>query len=198
MLLLAPVSGALTYPAPHALRDAVSIPFLLLLATYGLTLLRDLAPRIRQLALGAVVLATVVQGAFYLTDLYGAYPVRAAGWFDTGVIPAVRTAVSAAAGHTVWLADDLEVPYIEAAFALLPVPPKQPTEDAQGYLLAEMHMQMTAPGQPPDATAGDIEIEPAQDGAPPASTLIETENGPQNPLMPGTSAGVIAVYRLGG
>jgi hypothetical protein len=156
--LAAPVSAALTEESvPHALRAAVLLPFLLVLAIEGMLL----AARAAQLTLagGSVrgtsrwasdaaalaVLALVIQGTLFTVDMYATWPARSALDFDAGEIDAITRAHALAAGGQVLLSSTLDQPYIQAAFALRPSPPARFTADSVTPLLAEMHMTLVDP-----------------------------------------------------
>ncbi|MBV8527891.1 MAG: hypothetical protein JOZ75_06220, partial [Candidatus Dormibacteraeota bacterium] len=96
-LILGPAAAAAinNNGAPHSLRAADMLPFWLLLAVFGLDEARGLVARIAPLrgALVAIFAAgLLVQGSFYLVDMYTAYPVRAAVWFDDGLPAAIAGA----------------------------------------------------------------------------------------------------------
>jgi hypothetical protein len=183
-LVLGPVAGALTYPAPHALRGAVMLPFLFLLATYGL-MAAGAVLRVRAyMPLAAAALA--VQGSLYTLDLFTAYPSRAAEAFDVGAVPAVTSAARSSAGHTVFVSTTIdEQPYIDALVALLPPPPVAPADDIAARELQAIGVSVADPAVAEQAAGpGDVLVLAAGDPAPSNATLVDMERAPVNPLGP--------------
>jgi hypothetical protein len=180
-LVLGPVAASLTINggAAHALRSAVMLPFLLLLAILGLSAIRDALRSVRHRALTAGLVAAgltaslLVQGALYMIDLYAAYPARAATAFGTGVEAAIAQTPPLAGGHTVYLSTTFEQPYIQAFFALRPPPPPAPVVDDAGPGLRLLHMVVAGPGTA-DATAaaGDLLVLDAGDPPPQPAFLF--------------------------
>ncbi|MBV8196085.1 MAG: hypothetical protein JOY80_11235 [Candidatus Dormibacteraeota bacterium] len=198
-ILLAPVAASLTMyvGAPHALRGSVMLPFLFVVMIYGLDAARGLLSRHRWVAaLGATALA--LQGGLFMLDMYTAYPVRAATWFDDGVPAAVVAATHAAKGHAVYLSTTIEEPYIQAFFALLPPPPTQPVQDDATPGLTELGMAQLDPiAAEQAARPGDILVLAPDDPRPlPPSQLIDTEFGPADPLSSTPSQPLVYVYRF--
>jgi hypothetical protein len=200
-LVLGPIAAALTnnFGAPHALRSADMLPFLIVLAVFGLDAARVVLRRFAVVAV-AVVLATVAQGALYTLDMYTAYPARAAVAFDTGVPQAIGVAARAAAGHTVYLSSSFEAPYIQAFYALLPPPPQTPVGDDAGPGLRRLHMVVLDPGSAERVAAtGDIIVASAFD--PPLSvgvSVVAVELAPRDPLVRNAPAvPLVYVYRVG-
>ncbi|MBV8445509.1 MAG: hypothetical protein JOZ92_06290 [Candidatus Dormibacteraeota bacterium] len=195
--MLAPVSGALTYPAPHGLRGAVMLPFLFILAAYGARLVLRIATQRRRAAIGVLAAGLITQGGLYMLDYYTAYPVRASYFFDTGVQPAIATAERLAGGHTVWLSDDIEQAYIQAFFVLQPAPPRTPMADTTTLGLAKLNMQLADAAQPTAAASpGDILVLPSADPAPPDAMLLSVEYAPADPLAPAARVALLGIYRV--
>ncbi len=198
-LLLGPVAGALTYPVPHALRGAIMLPFLFVLAAYGLTVIRPFAAR-RSVVPAVLGGALVVQGALYTIDLYASYPARAAGAFDAGAVPALLAAAHAANGHSVYISSTLnEEPYIDAFVALLPPPPTSPSSDftRRGLDMLGMHVSDPSAAEQ-SAQPGDVLVLAPNDPRPrtPAQ-VIDTERAPVDALAPQASPRtLVIVYRL--
>jgi hypothetical protein len=156
------------------------LPFLLLLAILGLAAIRDLVRRLRShraltaaLVSAGLAAALLAQGALYLSDMYGAYPGRAAAAFGAGVEAAIAQTPPLAAGHTVYLSATFEQPYIQAFFALRPPPPPRPVVDDAGPGLRFLHMVVADPGTADGtAGAGDLLVLDAGDPTPqPASVF---------------------------
>jgi 4-amino-4-deoxy-L-arabinose transferase-like glycosyltransferase len=209
--LAAPVSAALTEESvPHALRAAVMLPFLLVLAVEGMVLVaqsRWFGPSARSAArtppwarasAALVALALVVQGALFTVDLYAAWPARSALDFDAGEIDAITRAHALAGGAQVLLSSTLEAPYIQAAFALRPSPPQRYTVDSMTPLLDEMHMALIDPNVAP-AQPGAIAVLSAVDPVPPRAQRLFEEITPRAQLALGTPPPqfiTVVVYRL--
>jgi hypothetical protein len=209
-ILLAPVAAALTNNGtPHALRSSGMLPFIVILAVLGADRLRvALAGRLglAGVVLGLLAAGLVAQALLFTVDLYAAYPNRAAPYFDTGEIAAITTARDVAGTHHVYLSDNLDPPYIEAFFAYLPAPPRQPETDDATPGLASLGMQVIAPDVVErQASAGDVlvlsQFDLSQtDSVPPSGwTLIAVERAPANVLDPSAPRPIIeAVYRFDG
>jgi len=200
-IVLAPVAASLTngFGAPHALRSAIMLPFFVLLATFGLDVIRD-ALRRRRVVAAAVVAALVVQGGLFTLDMYTAYPPRAALAFDTGVPQAIAVAGRSADGHTVYLSSTFEQPYIQAFFALLPPPPAYPVANDAEVGLLELGMVVLDPAAAERAAAaGDLVVLEAGDPRPPARfTMVDVQLAPTDPLVRNAGAvPLVYVYRAG-
>lgn len=204
-IALAPIAAALTNNGtPHALRSSGMLPFLIVLAILGADGIRR-ALRDRPQALlavtGVLTAGLLVQGALYTFDLYTAYPNRAAVDFDTGEISAITTARADADGHHVFLSEDLDPPYIEAFFALLPPPPSHPLTDNATPGLEALGLQVVSPeiaeAQP---SPGDmLVLNDGIDPQPPSGwTLVAAERSPANPVdASAPRPALISVYRYG-
>jgi hypothetical protein len=149
--LAAPVSAALTEEGvPHALRAAVMLPFLLVLAVEGMMLVSRRAPTSWRRRAGVIAaLALVVQGALFTVDMYATWPARSALDFDAGEIDAITRAHALAGGGQLLLSTTLDQPYIQAAFVFKPQPPERFTTDSVTPLLAAMHMALIDPNVTP-------------------------------------------------
>jgi hypothetical protein len=149
--LAAPVGAALTEEGvPHALRAAVVLPFLLVLAVEGMILISRRVPTSwRRLAALLAASALVVQGVLFTVDMYATWPARAALDFDAGEIDAITRAHALAGGGQLLLSRTLDQPYIQAAFVFTPQPPQRFTADSVTPLLAAMHMALIDPNVPP-------------------------------------------------
>jgi hypothetical protein len=203
-IVFAPIAGALTFiGSGHALRASGMLPFLVLLAVLGADGIRRAVST--RIGLGRAVTAVlavglVAQGAYVMIDLYTAYPTLAAPAFDTGEIAAITIAHNDADGHHVYLSSTMDPPYIDAFFAFLPPPPSHDVTDDATPGLAELGMQVIAPGlAESEASPGDMLVLAQTDLPPPAGwMLIAVERGPVNPLDPSSPTPVLeSVYRLG-
>lgn len=195
--LAAPVSAALTEESvPHALRAAVLLPFLLVLAIEGMVLGASAAQR--KLAGGSVrgasrwasaaafaLLALVVQGALFTVDMYATWPARSALDFEAGEIDAITRAHALAGGGQVLLSSTLDQPYIQAAFALQPPPPARFTVDSVTPLLADMNMTLVDPAALP-AHPGAIAVLSAADPIPAGAHQLFEEVTPKAQIALGT------------
>jgi hypothetical protein len=197
-LLLSPIAGALTLSSPHALRGVLMVPFLFVIAVYGLVELAGIPRRMRVVpAFVAMSCAALfVQGGLYTLDLYTAYPVRAASAFDTGAVRAMRAAISAASGHTVYVSERLnEQPYIDAFFALLPPPPDTTAGDSTARGLRLLHVTVISPATIARMIGpGDVAVLAADDPRPTYThRLLTTERAPVDPLS-AARAGTALIY----
>jgi Dolichyl-phosphate-mannose-protein mannosyltransferase len=198
-MLAAPVSAALTEESvPHALRAAVMLPFLLVLAVEGMVLASRRAPAWSRRAAIITSLALVVQGGLFTVDMYATWPSRSALDFDAGEIDAITRAHALAGGGQVLLSTTLDQPYIQAAFVFTPPPPSRFTPDSATPLLAAMHMGLIDPKVPP-AVPGAIAVLSAADPAPANAQRLFDEVTPAAQLAIGTPPQqyvTVVVYRL--
>jgi 4-amino-4-deoxy-L-arabinose transferase-like glycosyltransferase len=191
-LLAAPVSAALTEDGvPHALRAAVMLPFLLVLCVMGLVLVAEHAVRWRRYAYPLAGAAVAVQGALFTVDMYATWPARSAIAFDSGEIDAIARASQLSGGRQLLLSMNLDVPYIQGAFALRPAPPSTFVVDSQSALLAEMNMRLFNPLSPL-STSGAIAVLSAGDPVPPGAHRLFEETAPAPALGP-TSPPLVTV-----
>jgi hypothetical protein len=191
-LLVAPVSAALTEDGvPHALRAAVMLPFLLVLCALGLVLVAEQAARWRGYAYPLLVAAVAIQGALFTLDMYATWPARSAIAFDSGEIDAIARASQLSGGRQLLLSMNLDVPYIQAAFALRPPPPSRFVSDSESALLAEMNMTLFNPLSPP-STSGAIAVLSAGDPVPPGAHRLFEETAP-SPALGSTPPPLVTV-----
>ena len=204
-LILGPAAAAAinNYGLPHSLRAADMLPFWLLLAVFGLDEARHIAARIApmRVALGASFAAGLLaQGSFYLIDIYTAYPVRAAVWFDEGLPAAIAAAWQRAEGHTVLVSTtfDTASAYIYAEFALLPAPPARPAPLDDIPQVAALRIAFGDPGRITAASRpGDVVVLAPQDPVPAPAVKVATHLGPTNPLEPDLPAQPLVItYRI--
>jgi hypothetical protein len=203
-IVFAPLAGALTFiESGHALRASGMLPFIVLLATLGADgIRRALSPRValRRAVMGVLAVGALVQGVFFIVDLYTAYPNTAAAAFDSGEIAAITTAHTDAEGHHVYLSSTLDPPYIDAFVALLPPPPAHEVTDNATPGLAALGMEVIAPRlAETQASSGDMLVLAQSDPAPGGDwVLVASERAPANPLDAGASRPVLeTVYRMG-
>ena len=198
--LVAPVAAALTEESvPHALRSSMLVPFLLVLAIEGMTLVRERLPRWRTAAFALAAAALLVQGGLFTADMYATWPSRSALDFDAGELDAITRAAALAGGTQVFLSTSLDQPYIDAAFILRPAPPSTFTDDSQTPLLAEMHMALVDPGAVPH-DRGAVVVLDAGDPVPQGAQRLFDEETPSAAFAIGTAPPrqvTIVVYRLG-
>jgi len=196
-LLLGPAAAALTVePVPHSLRSAVMLPGFLLLAAFGLAGIRSmLAGRALRAAAAAIAVALLAQGGLYTIDMYTAYPMRSAIWFDTGVEPAIAAAAAARRDSSaMYVSSTLEVPYIQVFFALRPPPPASRVSDAVSAGLSRLGVRIVDPRVAgATARAGDVLVLGGGD-MPPAGSFewLDIEYAPRNPLQTNAPRPVLA------
>lgn len=204
-LILGPAAAAAinNYGEPHSLRAAGMLPFWLLLAVFGLDEARHLLRRaalVRRAAVTVFAAALAVQAALYLVDMYTAYPVRAAVWFDAGVPAAIASGWQRAEGHTVFVSTtfDTASAYIYADFALLPAPPTQPAPRHDNPQMVALRLVFAEPRQiSAAARPGDVAVLAPQDPPPPGAVKVETHLGPSDPLQSSVPAEALAItYRI--
>jgi hypothetical protein len=190
-LIVSPVAAAVTNEGiPHALRGATMLPVLLVLFVYGLVGVRDLLDgtltRLQPVAAALVVGGTLLQAGFYTVDLYSAYPVRAAPWFDTGVEPAVALAAAHANGHAMYLTNHVSDPYIQAFFALLPPPPATPVMNNRTPGLRRLGIKVIDPAlAEQESGSGDVLVLTRGDPLPDVPfDVLGHWDLPQDPLAP--------------
>ena len=204
-LVLGPVAAAVVNNGnePHALRSADMLPFWLVLAAFGLDVLRRLLARSRRLTLpaaGLIGAAVLAQGSLYLADMYTAYPVRSAASFDDGLASAIAVAWRHAGGREVLVSSTFEggAAYIDAYVALLPPPPPTPFTVGAYPQLGALHITVVDPGvMAAAAEPGDTVVVAPADPTPAGAALVQTEYGPVDPLNPKVPAQPQAsVYRI--
>ena len=176
LTLTAPVAAALTNESvPHSLRASVMLPMLVAVAIEGLTFL--CARFTRLIVLRVVVAMAMVQGVLFTADMYGSWPTRSAIGFDAGEIDAIVRAHAMSPALPVLLSQSLDPPYIDAAFALRPLPPSRFTADSQTPLLAKMDMQLVD-GAEVTGPPGSLVVLSVFDPAPANSEVVFTESAP--------------------
>ena len=202
---LGPIPSALTTDGiPHALRSVDMLPFIAVIAIYGLIWLGELVtPRVLRGALLGVGVLMVLEGGAYTWDLFHAYPARSAGWFDTGVESAISNAYSqlGPTGHMA-VSDTFEQPYIQVLFALTPDPPTSPSTGgmvdpgiSSAPALQALRVSIVN-GRVDQAnlTTGDIAVLSPTDPAPAHSVVMATEYAAPSGSDPPTPT--VDVYRI--
>ncbi|MEO8898888.1 MAG: glycosyltransferase family 39 protein [Candidatus Dormibacter sp.] len=201
-LVMAPVSAALTNESvPHAVRAAVMLPFLLVLCVEGMVLVAQYAVAWRRIDVAAVAaagLAIAVEGVPFTIDMYAVWPARSATAFDAGEINAIARASTLSGSRQLLLSINLDQPYVQAAFALRPPPPRTFAGNSVFALLTEMNMTLFDPANPP-SDPGAIVVLYAGDPVPAGAQQLFVEATPQAahdggpPQLPVTT---VLVYRL--
>ena len=204
-LILGPAAAAAinNYGAPHSLRAADMLPFWLLLAVFGLDQARHLTARMAPMRVAMVAVfaaGLLVQGSFYMVDMYTAYPVRSAVWFDDGLPAAIAEAWQRADGHTVFVSTTFDTgsAYIDADFALLPAPPARPAALTSLPQLAALRVALDDPEQiSAAARPGDVVVLAPQDPVPSSAVKVATQLGPTDALQPDVPAQTLVItYRI--
>jgi 4-amino-4-deoxy-L-arabinose transferase-like glycosyltransferase len=164
--VLAPVPAALTLAAPHALRGAGLIPFLVVLMIEGTGWLWAM---LRPRAVLAITLAALVtaSAAPYFVDFFTTYPARAALAFEVGEAEALRIAYSDAGvgTHALFLSASLNQPAMQLMDAIDAPPPQDAFIRAARITVVTSRTQLRA------VRPGDVIVLGPQD-APPAGALL--------------------------
>jgi 4-amino-4-deoxy-L-arabinose transferase-like glycosyltransferase len=123
--VVAPVPGALTLAAPHALRGAGLIPFLVLMMVEGIAWVWSLLHQ-RKMVAAVLAVAVVATATPYFIDFFTAYPARAQLAFESGEGTALLAAYSdAEAGrHRLFLSASLNQPTMQLMYAIEAPPPQ--------------------------------------------------------------------------
>jgi hypothetical protein len=130
--------------------------------------------------------------------MYATWPARSALDFDAGEIDAITRAAAMSGGQQLLLSDTLDQPYIQAAFAFRPPPPRSFTAGSEAPLLAAMNMALIDPASPP-ARPGAIAVLSVGDPVPAGAKQLFYEVTPRALLAIGTAPvqyETIVVYRL--
>jgi 4-amino-4-deoxy-L-arabinose transferase-like glycosyltransferase len=169
-LAAAPIPAALTVDnSPDAPRANAMMAFLLVLVVFGWSALWPLVARHRLVA-AAFLLVIAIESGGFLADMYTQWPSRSLVAWDAGQADAIAEAHSVANGHTVWLSNSLDDPYIFAYFKLLPDP--GPIQRANGPIA--IGMKQTDPASiEASAKPGDIMVFGPADIPPKGSTLVD-------------------------
>jgi len=205
--VLAPVPAALTLAAPHALRGAGLIPFLVVFVIEGMAWsLTAGEPAVRAVAIGwrwllrprvvmALILAATLACAVpYFADYYTAYPSRAANAFEAGEGAGILDAwhLARAGGHELYLSATLNQPLIQLEFAAEAPPPQQAFVESARIEVVTREAQLDG------AHPGDIGVFRPGDEVPAGSTLLLVVRGGSVVDAPiaVSSQDLLRVYRL--
>jgi 4-amino-4-deoxy-L-arabinose transferase-like glycosyltransferase len=170
-LAAAPIPAALTVDnSPDAPRANAMMAFLLVLLIFGWSALWPSLIRHRLVAT-AFLVAIAIEAGGYLADVYTQWPSRALLLWDTGQAEAIAEAHDLANGHTVWISNSMDDPYIFAYFKLLPDPNmvRDMTTGAVG-MQQRYPQEISALAQP-----GDIMVFGPADTPPQGSTLVDMQ-----------------------
>ena len=165
--LVAPIPAALTLVAPHALRGAGLIPFLIVMMLEGIswvwTLLRS--RRLIAFVLSEVVIASA---APYFVDFFTAYPARAAIAFEAGEGSAEAMAYARAesGGHRLFLSATLNQPAVQLMYAIEAQPPQSDFVRRARIVVVTKLAQLDA------AQPGDVLVIGPHDPPPPGARLL--------------------------
>lgn len=190
--VLAPVPAALTLAAPHALRGAGLIPFLVVLMIEGTGWLWSvLRPRaVLAVALAALVAASATP---YFVDFFTAYPARAALAFEVGEAEAMRLAYSDAGlgTHALFLSASLNQPAMQLMDAIDAQPPQGAFVRAARITVVTDRSQLRA------VRPGDVLVLGPQDTPPSGALLLFLVRGGDVITAPVTPspADLLRVYR---
>lgn len=165
--VVAPVPAALTLAAPHALRGAGLLPFLVLLMVEGMAWVWSLLHQRRLIAV-VLTVAVVATAAPYLADFFTAYPARARLAFDTGEGQALVAAyVDAGRGqHQLFLSATLNQPVIQLMYAVMAPPPQS------SFVRQARIVVVTREAQLDGALPGDVLVLGPGDSAPAGARLM--------------------------
>jgi 4-amino-4-deoxy-L-arabinose transferase-like glycosyltransferase len=190
--LVAPVPAALTLVAPHALRGAGLIPFLLLLMVEGISWVWALLQTRRLIALGLVAI-TLASAAPYFVDFFMTYPTRAENAFETGEGAALVLAYSDAqsGNHRLLLSATLNQPALQLMYAVGAPPPQSE------FVRRARIVVVTTVAEADAANAGDVIVISPHDAPPPGARLLFVVDGGRIVDAPTTvsSADLLCVYQ---
>jgi 4-amino-4-deoxy-L-arabinose transferase-like glycosyltransferase len=184
--LAAPAAAAVTTNAiPHSLRAASMIPFAIALTVIGFQqVMGALKGRLSAMLALAFGLMLAVEGVVYTLDEFGAYPARAATWFDTGIPQAVQFAESNASGHEIVLSTNINGAYIEAFLVSPPPPPTHTTADYnESSGLAYLHMTVDDPLTLFNNSPGDLVVLGSDEIAPVNSEQIFVQRNANGSIL---------------
>jgi 4-amino-4-deoxy-L-arabinose transferase-like glycosyltransferase len=165
--VVAPVPAALTLVAPHALRGAGLIPFLILMMVEGTswawTLLQS-----RRLIAFALVAVVIASAAPYFVDFFTGYPARAEVAFETGEGSALARAYAEAesGGHRIFLSATLNQPALQLMYAVEAPPPQS------DFVRRARIVVVTTLAQLDTAKPGDVLVIGPHDPPPPGARLL--------------------------
>ena len=164
---VAPIPAALTLVAPHALRGAGLIPFLLMLMVEGIAWVWALL-QTRRLIAAALVTLTVASATPYFVDFFTAYPTRAENAFEAGEGAALALAYSDAqpGGHRLLLSATLNQPALQLMYAVAAPPPQSE------FVRRARIVVVTTLAELDTAKPGDVMVIGPHDMPPPGARLL--------------------------
>ncbi len=164
---VAPIPAALTLVAPHALRGAGLIPFLLMLMVEGIAWVWALL-QTRRLIAAALVTLTVASATPYFVDFFTAYPTRAENAFEAGEGAALALAYSDAqpGGHRLLLSATLNQPALQLMYAVAAPPPQSE------FVRRARIVVVTTLAELDTAKPGDVMVIGPHDMPPPSARLL--------------------------
>lgn len=189
--VVAPIPAALTLVAPHALRGAGLIPFLLMLMVEGIGWVWAVL-QTRRLVAVALVTLTVASATPYFVDFFTAYPTRAENAFETGEGAALAMAYSDAhsGGHRLLLSATLNQPALQLMYAIAAPPPQSE------FVRAARIVVVTTLAELDTAKPGDVMVIGPHDTPPPGARLLFVVDGGRTVRAPASvsSADLLCVY----
>jgi hypothetical protein len=171
-VVVSPIPAALTLSAPHALRGAGLIPFLMVLMVEGTAWVWNHLQTRKPAAIALVALVAAT-AAPYFVDFYAGYPDRAGLAFETGEGPALAMAYAAAesGGHRLLLSAGLNQPALQLMYAIGSAPPQS------AFLRRAQVSVVTTRAQLDTAKPGDVLVIGPGDTPPPDARLLFVVDG---------------------
>ncbi len=190
--LVAPVPAALTLVAPHALRGAGLIPFLILMMVEGVSWAWTLLQSRRLIAFGLVAVV-IASAAPYFVDFFNGYPARAELEFEAGegAAMAMAYARAEAGGHQLFLSATLNQPALQLMYAVDAPPPQNDFVRRARIIVVRTLAQMDT------AKPGDVLVIGPHDAPPPAARLLFVVDDGRIVQAPATvaSSDLLCVYQ---
>ena len=190
--VVAPIPAALTLVAPHALRGAGLIPFLLMLMVEGIAWVWAVL-QTRRLVAVALVTLTVASATPYFVDFFTAYPTRAENAFETGEGAALAMAYADAhsGGHRLLLSATLNQPALQLMYAIAAPPPQSE------FVRVARIVVVTTLAELDTAKSGDVMVIGPHDTPPPGARLLFVVDGGRIVKAPASvsSADLLCVYQ---
>jgi hypothetical protein len=190
--LVAPVPAALTLVAPHALRGAGLIPFLILMMVEGASWAWTLLQSRRLIAFGLVAVV-IASAAPYFVDFFTGYPARAELEFEAGEGAAMAMAYTRAesGGHRLFLSATLNQPTLQLMYAVDAPPPQNDFVQRARIIVVRTLAQLDT------AKPGDVLVIGPDDRPPPAARLLFVVDDGRIVQAPATvaSSDLLCVYQ---
>jgi 4-amino-4-deoxy-L-arabinose transferase-like glycosyltransferase len=190
--LVAPVPAALTLVAPHALRGAGLIPFLILMMVEGASWAGTLLQSRRLIAFGLVAVV-IASAAPYFVDFFTGYPARAELEFEAGEGAAMAMAYTRAeaGGHRLFLSATLNQPALQLMYAVDAPPPQNDFVRRARIIVVRTLAQLDT------AKPGDVLVIGPHDPPPPAARLLFLVDDGRIVQAPATvaSSDLLCVYQ---